>query len=239
MTADTLTRDVPGVGRIDFEETDSRRAYWFTPEGGKRRQRMPSVTTILRATWPKPALLEWYAKHGRDTDTLLEAAATRGRNVHRFVEHFMATGDLLEFSDFPPEHHGYLQAAARFLWDHYPQPIAVEQLVVHPELRYAGRLDLIAMLDGAPTLLDFKSNTHGTIYTEAHVQATAYVIAHERCGGEPVAGTMLVGLAEDGNYHPEAGGDATKLWASTLTFHDEIRRLERSLAVASQQGAPA
>jgi PD-(D/E)XK nuclease superfamily protein len=235
----TLERIVPGVGTIVFEQDDKRRVYWFTPEGGKRRQRMPSVTTILRATWPKPALLEWYAKHGRDTETLLERAAERGKAVHAFVERFMATGDLMAFSDFPAGHHGYLQAAARFLWDFFPQAIATERLVVHPELKYAGRLDLIAMVDGEPTLLDFKSNTHGRVYTEAHVQATAYAIADERCGGEPITRTMLVGLAEAGDYHPVAGHDGTKLWGAALTFYDELRRFEKVAEATSQQGAPA
>lgn len=234
-----LRREIPGVGVIEFEEDEKRRAYWFTPDGGKRRQRMPSVTTILRGTWPKPALLEWYAKHGRETDTLLEHASQRGKAVHHFVEVFMATGDLLPFEHFAAEHRGYLQAAARFLWDFYPQPIAVERLVVHPEYRYAGRLDLIAMVEGTATLLDFKSNTHGRIYSEAHVQATAYAIADERCGGDPVAHTLLVGLAEDGTYKPVMGRDGTKLWTAALSFYDELRKFERTGDAVSEQGAPS
>ena len=234
----TLTRQIPGVGRLDFEESETYRAYWFTAEGGKRRQRFPSVTTILRNTWPKPALLEWYATHGRETDTLLERAATRGKTVHAFVEHYMRTGDLMEWDELPAEYHGYLQAAARFLWDFFPQPIAVERLVVHPEMRYAGRLDLIAMVDGVPTLLDFKSNTHGRVYAEAHVQATAYAIADERCGGDPINSFMLVGLAEDGSYKPVIGRDTPKLWGAALAFYGEMRKFEKAIDGASQQGAP-
>ena len=223
-----LARLIPGVGQIDYIETEKSRAYWFTAEGNKRRSRFPSVTTILRATWPKPALLEWYARHGAEAETLLEIAANRGKAVHRFVQVYMETGDLMDVSDYPPEFQPYLRGVARFLWEADPQPLAVEQLIVHPEYRYAGRLDLIAMVGGKRTLLDFKSNPRGRIYTEAHVQATAYAIANERCGDAPVEQTLLIGVSDAGDYFPVIGGDAVKLWGNVLAFYGEMRKFERT-----------
>jgi hypothetical protein len=224
-----LERFVPGIGTVEFVESERRRDYWLLPEGGERRRRMPSVTSILRRTWPKPALLEWYAREGRHAETLLEQASARGKAVHKFVETFMESGDLLPWDDFPSEWHGYLQGVARFLWEHQPQPLAVERLVVYPELNYAGRLDLIAAVDGAPTLLDFKSNPKGRIYDEAHVQAHAYKIADGRCGGDEIAGTLLVGIAEDGTYHPVPGADASKIWGSILDFYKTLARFDKEL----------
>jgi hypothetical protein len=233
-TATELSRDIPGVGLVEFEETDKRRNYWFTPEGGKRRQRMPSVTSILRQTWPKPALLEWYAKHGRETETLLEKASLRGKAVHKFVEVYMATGELMDVTEFAEDHRPYLRGVARFLWDYNPEPLAVERLIVHPEMRYAGRLDLVAGIRDKITLLDFKSNPRGRVYSEAHVQATAYAIANERCGDEAIDQTLVVGISDSGDYNPVFGSDAAKLWGSVLAFYGELRKFERAVGEAEE-----
>jgi hypothetical protein len=230
----TLERKVAGMGTIQFEEGVRRdgktyRNYWLLKEGGARRERLTSVTTILRATWPKPGLLEWYAREGAGVDTALEKASARGRSVHHFVEHFMTTGDLLDFDFYPPEYAPYLTGAARFLWEKNPMPLAVERLVAYPELGYAGRLDLIALMDGEPTLLDFKSNPSGRIYPEAHVQAHAYRIAEKRCTGAEVEATSLVAIAEDGTYRVQRGADASKMWGAVLDFHKTLARFDKEL----------
>lgn len=227
-----LERVVPGVGTIQYEERARRREYWLLPEGGERRRRLTSVTTILRGCWPKPGLLEWYAREGSGADTALEIASRRGRAVHLFVETFMTSGDILPFDAFPADHAPYLQAIARFLWDHNPQPIAVERLVAHPELNYAGRLDLIAAMDDVPTLLDFKSNPKGRIYPEAHVQAQGYRVAEKRCNGANIERVVLVGVAESGVYNIVEGADASKMWGAVLDFHKTLQRFDRELEKA-------
>lgn len=230
----TLERKVPGVGTIQFEEGERKdgrkfRNYWLTREGNSRRERMPSVTTILRATWPKPGLLEWYAREGAGVDTILEQSAARGRAAHRFVEVFMETGELLEFDAFPADYAPYLTGIAKFLWDYDPKPIAVERLVVYPELNYAGRLDLIAAIDDVPTLLDFKTNPRGKVYPEAHIQVHAYALAEKRCNGDDVDATMVVGVGEDGNYHAVPGADASKIWGAVLDFYKTLKRFDKEL----------
>jgi hypothetical protein len=232
----TATREIEHVGRLDFQQSERRREYWLLPEGAQRRARLPSVTTILRDTWPKPALLEWYAREP-NASAILANASVRGKNVHRFVETYLTTGELLGFDRFPDDHRGFLKGAARFLFEYAPTPATdgVERLICHPELRYAGRLDLLAYLADAPdvlTLVDFKSNPRGNIYNEAHVQCAAYRMADERCGGDPIGRTLLVGLAEDGSVKPVDGNDheARKVWGSALDWHSQIKRLEKALA---------
>ena len=222
------SREIPGVGRLDFEESERSRAYWFLPEGGKRRTRLPSVTGIISGTWPKPGLLEWYLKHGGDAPRLRDESAERGKRVHSFIESYMRD-DLRPFSDFPTDTWAFLKGASQFLVDYDPIPIESELLVCHPEFSYAGRLDLIADIAGVTTLLDFKTNPEGRIYPEAHVQTTAYAIAHERCGGVEIAQTLLVGINAEGGYNAVPGADATKTWAVTRDFYSQIQRFKREL----------
>src|SRR4051812_44030565 len=87
----SVSREIRGVGRLDFEQSERRRDYWLLPEGAQRRTRLPSVTSILRDTWPKPALLEWYAREP-NASAILKTASERGKAVHRFVETYLTTG---------------------------------------------------------------------------------------------------------------------------------------------------
>lgn len=229
-----LNRTIPGVGLIEFTESETQRAYWLTPEDGKRRVRLPSVTTILDGVWPKQWLLSWYAKYGEAAPGMSASAAERGTAVHAYIERYFTEGTFAPVDDYPEDVRPYLQGAAGFLWEHDPEPLAVEWLVCHPEMKYAGRLDLIATLEGArnvPVLLDFKSNQKGRIYPQAHVQASAYRLAHERCGGTAQIGrALLVGIAEDGTYDAVEGVDAVKLWGNAVDFYRDRQAFERQVS---------
>lgn len=224
------TRDqrvIPGVGTLAFEEEPHHR-YWLLAEEAKRRRRLPSVTQIVNATFAKGGLVKWAAKLGPAYEQARDQAAERGKSVHRFVEYFLAHGELLETADLPEDWQPYIASAAAFLWDFPLAPVSTELLVCHPELGYAGRLDLVAVVDGARTLLDFKTNPAARIYREAHVQAAGYAIAAERCGDPPIERTLLVGIGPDG-YQLVEGLDAAKAWGGALALYGEQQRLDRML----------
>jgi hypothetical protein len=231
-----LSREIPGVGRLDFIETEKQRAYWLLPEGAQRRVRLPSVTGVIRDTWPKPALLEWYAREGVNAAVVLKEAQARGTDCHRFVETFMQTGELLPFSDFREDRKPYLQGLVRFLWEHEPRAVDVERLICHPELRYAGRLDLLAVLKDSSelTLLDFKSNPKGNVYAEAHVQCAGYSLADHRCGGERIERALVVGVSEQGKYKivPTPLNEAVAVWKDALVYYGTMKALLKALGEA-------
>jgi hypothetical protein len=144
----------------------------------------------------------------------------------------MQDGDLLPFSEFPEQYLPYFEGIARFLWDHDPKPIAVERLIVHPELRYAGRLDLIAAMNDIPTLMDFKTSASGRVYSRAHVQGAGYRMADERSGGDPIERIAIVGIGEDGEYRISETPleEAEKTWKLVLKFYRQLQSLEKAIA---------
>lgn len=234
----TASRVIAGVGRLDFEQTETRngkgrRDYWFLPEGGQRRVRLTSVTGILRDTWPKTALYEWYMREGAGAAAILADSQARGKAVHRFLETYLRDGVILPFSDFEPHYKPWLQGAARFIFEEDPQPVAdgVERLVCHPELRYAGRPDLIATSRSFPelTVFDYKSNAEGNVYAEAHVQTWAYALADYRCGGDPIKHRVAVGINDQGKFRLVQGPDAEAVWGHTLTFNNSMKSFVRVL----------
>lgn len=217
-------RTIPGIGLIEYSE-EPYRAYYFTPEGGGGRRKLPSVTTILREAWAKPGLIKWAARLGQEgMDRARDGSTDRGRVVHSLIENYLQTGELLDPSDYPDEYRPYLRSAARFIFELDPEPESVELLICHPEFDYAGRMDLRARVRGRSQVLDFKTSPNGAIYPEAHVQTFAYQLADERCGSAPAEGRLIIGISPEG-YNAVQGADVADVWAAALHFYKLRREL--------------
>lgn len=164
-----------GKGRLYDRSERGRRCELCRGTGNEsRRARVPSVSSILDATLPKPGLPPWSEARGIEgavqmvregrldphdpeldavaavrgakmgADRARDAAAERGLNVHACLEHYLRTGRPPNPADHPEEHRGYLRALTRWLLVRQPEPVAIEHLVCSREHGYAGRLDLRA-----------------------------------------------------------------------------------------------
>jgi len=145
--------------------------------------RLWSVTTLLDAGCPKgEALIGWAAKTVAEAgvdmseavvklveggfreeavDLLKGAryrrkrkALARGTDVHRIAESIALGMDV----EIPPDVAPYVAQYQRFLDDHAPRFLMAEAPVYNLTYRYAGTLDAIAEIDGAPRLFDVKTN---------------------------------------------------------------------------------
>lgn len=209
------------------------RAYHWTPLDAKRG-RFPSTTTLLDDICPKGGLPVWSEEEGikgaieamrmgliGEETTLDEAveivranklgaenakrqAAQRGLNVHALLEAYMLSGAAPKLSEHPVEHRGYIQGLTRWLLADNPEPVAVEQLVAHPEQGYAGRLDLRARIDEHLVTVDLKTQERGGIYLTAHWQVGLYERAAVWCGDEPADRKMVVVVAANGEFRTMA-----------------------------------
>lgn len=159
-----------------------------------------SVTTAISAL-PKDALVQWAANMAADKAMFLladgitlaclgrtpeqvrdeiryahkqrkEGAADVGTEVHRMVEVFLLGGD---------PHTDDKEAAKRFKhflkWhDTFAiEPMYVEATVYNDTHLYAGSCDLMAMVDGIPTIIDLK--TSKGVYGTVALQLAAYRFA--------------------------------------------------------------
>jgi hypothetical protein len=225
------SRQVDGVGLIEYAE-EPYRAYYLTPDGGKRRRKLPSVTTILREAWAKPELINWAARMGDGMARARDESTSRGRAVHSLIETYLTSGEMLDVTGFPDDYRPYLRSAAKFILAEDPEPEAVELLVCHPEFGYAGRLDLRARLRGRSQIVDFKTSPNGGVYAEAHLQTFAYELADERCGAPRAEGRSVVAITPDG-YRIVEGADVEKEWGGALTWAGLRRGLLERLEVSS------
>jgi hypothetical protein len=72
------------------------------------------------------------------------------------------------------------------------KPIYIEQTVFSKTHGYAGTMDLLAEVNGVPTLIDFK--TGKSIYAEAFLQNVAYQVALSEMGHAPASAGLIVRL---------------------------------------------
>lgn len=72
------------------------------------------------------------------------------------------------------------------------KPIYIEQIVFSLQHGYAGTMDLLALVNGVPTLIDFK--TGKAIYAEAYLQNIAYQAALAEMGHQAAQAGVIVRL---------------------------------------------
>jgi len=97
------------------------------------------------------------------------------------------------------------------------KPLAIEQTVFSRIHGFAGTMDLLAEVNGVPTLVDFK--TSKGIYAEAHLQTTAYRVALNEMGHGPVADAMIVRLPKlesDPAFEAQASPSIDELFPTFL-----------------------
>lgn len=219
------------------------------------RRRFISTTTLIDAAVPKPALFRWHEDRGAEgatiayqmgelegvhpedsgervrllglgADAAKNRAASRGLDVHTILEDWAREQRIPALADHPVEHRGYVQACARFLIAHRPEPVAVEQITCHQELGYAGRIDLIADIDGRRVVVDYK--TSKAIWMEAHIQNVAYQAA-ERRQGERIDGGLIVRLGEDGTFEAVECRATDEQWHALVGWYEALRDLKRAI----------
>lgn len=144
----------------------------------KDGKRVPSVTTILGVI-NKPALLNWANRiglNGIEMKNYVDDKADIGTLAHAICE-FSLVGTPIEWGKYTKEQ--ILQAckcAKKFFeWKSYQNefiPIASELELISEKYQYGGCCDLVAILNGRLTLVDFK--TCSGVWDEAKFQTSAY-----------------------------------------------------------------
>jgi hypothetical protein len=208
------------------------REYVWAPAGG-REKRLPSVSRILDATCPKPGVAHWseargaegtllavkaglvtagshaedaiaiVREHGFGAEAAKNRSAKRGLNLHAINEHFQLTGEAPRRADHPFEHHGYIRSWVRMILALKPEPVEVEQLVVHGDDQYAGRLDMRAWIRGALETDDLKTQENGALYERVYWQTALYERAAVWCGARPADRLRAIVLPASGDWNEE------------------------------------
>ena len=140
-------------------------------------EQVPGATTIT-GLLNKPALVKWannLGLEGIDSSKYVDKAAKIGTLIHSMVESHI-TGRELDLSDYSEvEIETAKIGYGKYLyWEqlHTIEPIFNERGFASEKYRYGGTCDFYCILDGEPTLIDFKSCK--AIYDEQFCQVSGY-----------------------------------------------------------------
>lgn len=189
-------------------------------------KRLVNVTTILNTLSKGDALLHWAVnleREGKDWREVRDEAAQRGTNSHHLLLQVLTKGRA-GLADLPDAERPYGQAAFRWLRHAEPDVEMTECMVASVEHGFAGRFDLLATIDGARTLVDFKTVTKWSYsgarssrsrwpgrrrsspgkkrppYEENLLQLDLYQQGLAESGYEPAERGLIVRLGPDGTF---------------------------------------
>ena len=138
---------------------------------------VPGATTIT-GLLAKPYLIKWandLGLEGIDSSTYTDEAAKVGTLAHALIQADLQ-GETLDMRQYSPIQIDLAENAilSWYEWKkhHDIQPIHCEVPFISDRMLYGGIVDCYCILDGKPTLLDFK--TGKAIYPEYFVQLAAY-----------------------------------------------------------------
>lgn len=193
----------------DFNElTFNEEGHIYTLNGVE----VPSVTTLM-----KPLSSKVYGDINQDA---LDKAAARGTAVHEAIETWTKYGIM----DVQEEVSGYFDAFLSWWNKARPELIANEHKVYHKLLNYAGTVDMIAVVDGIPTIIDFKTS-YKVQKSLCAIQLEAYQRAFESHGIQ-LNRRLILHMKKDGKYKEYDFFKDSKVWSvfSALLTIDNYQR---------------
>lgn len=141
----------------------------------------PSITTVL-GRQPKDALFAWQKRVGiEEANRISRQAAVKGTKVHNFIED-MIFNRAVDFNTMMPNVRMNMKGAEKVLNDNLDEVWASECKLFSKYLGVAGRVDLVGLWCGVPSIVDFKTSLrHKTIADIENylIQETAYAIMFE------------------------------------------------------------
>ena len=162
-------------------------------------QAVPGVTTIL-GLLNKPALVKWannLGLQGIDSSKYRDEMADIGTLAHYFIMCSL-TKQPLDTEGYSREQIERAENCLMSFWawekEHTIEPLLVEEALVSDAGGFGGTVDLYCMLDGKPTLIDFK--TGKAVYPEMLYQLAAYRELLIRTGHE-CSGVRLLRIGRD------------------------------------------
>ena len=167
-------------------------------------ERLPSVTTILKATESeekKAKLAEWKKRVGhRQAEIISREATSRGSSMHDYLEKFLLgklNMDLL--GDNTLEKMMADQIIENGLRNKLNEIWGCEATLYYPG-KYAGAADCIGVYENKETIIDFKQSNKPKKeewISEYFLQLSAYSLAHDKVHGSNISQGVILLCTKD------------------------------------------
>jgi len=179
--------------------TDGIRTY----DVGK--EKLPSVTTILKATQSdekRASLAKWKARVGKvEADRIRDTAASRGTNMHLHLEKYVLGQGHLDLTEEGKTAKSMAQTVIDKGLCDLQEIWGSEVTLWYPGL-YAGATDLVGTYDYEDSIIDFKQSTkpkQRAWIDDYMMQLAAYAMAHNQVYGTEITQGVILMCTPD-NY---------------------------------------
>lgn len=191
--------------------TESGRKY-RTPEGID----LPSITTVL-SLLSRDGIAAWRKKVGEEeANRISHRASTRGTKVHEIIEKYV-DNDPNYRDGYTPDIIASFQDVKPILDNNIGDVFAQEAPLYSNHLGVAGRVDCVAMYNGKPSIIDYKTSRKPKQVkwiTNYFMQEAAYAIMWEERTGMPIV--QLVTIISVDNSEPQVFIEHRDNWIRPL-----------------------
>ena len=191
-------------------------------------EKLPSVTTILKATEPdekRESLQAWRDRVGDENATrIVDESAARGTAMHKILEKYILEEGYLDLTNVGKEAHNMAMQVIQNGLSNITEFYGSECTLYYPGL-YAGQTDLIATHKGDMAVIDFKQTNKPKKreWIEDYcLQLAAYGMAHDFVYKTAITKAVIMMCSKD-NFYQEfviAGEEYRKY------KHEWLRRVD-------------
>jgi len=202
-------------------------------------EKLPSVTTILKATEPdekRESLQAWRDRVGDENATrIVDESAARGTAMHKILEKYILEEGYLDLTNVGKEAHNMAMQVIQNGLSNITEFYGSECTLYYPGL-YAGQTDLIATHKGDMAVIDFKQTNKPKKreWIEDYcLQLAAYGMAHDFVYKTAITKAVIMMCSKD-NFYQEfviAGEEYRKYkhkWLERVNEYYESKRLSTS-----------
>ena len=172
------------------------------------KEKLPSVTTILKATEPREkqdGLAAWRARVGEDVAAKITSeSANRGTAMHKILEKYILEEGYLDLTNVGKQAHNMaiqvIQSGLSNMTEYY----GTECTLYYPGL-YAGQTDLVGIHKGQDAIIDFKQTNkpkRREWIGDYCLQLAAYAMAHNILFNTKITKGVIMMCSKD-NYYQE------------------------------------
>jgi hypothetical protein len=177
------------LGYEDLQAQTSKIGRTYETPTGKA---YPSITTVL-SILSEDSIRAWRKRVGEEeANKVSHRASTRGTKVHAIVEDYLNNEPI---DHHQPDVRASLANLQPILDARIGEIYGIEVPLYSDYLGLAGRCDCVAMFDGVPSILDFKTARKKKKREWIHnyfAQGAGYAIMFEERTGMPVPNVVIV-----------------------------------------------
>ena len=169
-------------------------------------EKLPSVTTILKATEPdekRESLQAWRDRVGEEEATrIVDSAGARGTAMHKMLEKYIIEEGYLDLTNVGKEAHNMAMQVIQNGLSNVTEFYGSECTLYYPGL-YAGQTDLIATHKGDMAVIDFKQTNKPKKreWIEDYcLQLAAYGMAHDFVYKTAITKAVIMMCSKDNFY---------------------------------------